>query len=219
VFEFIAHSPFGFWIIAALVIVADAALLLSPGDFTFTFGARLNVVIRINESPFLLRHKEPIITLFAYPLTMFFISSIKVPSKGRAQTKRDLLRHKRVTQGSVSLVWIALFSLMLLSIVGPMISLRYGIERALLVTIPALYASAVCGAMIVFVKRSLFGFDNRALTYLTFELLVCPILLVNIFKRLAVKQVVVCNDDLINYFCTDPAETTKRLTQHVEAIE
>ena len=172
-FEFVAHSPFGFWIIAALVVVFDATLLLAPGHFTFTFGARLNVKLRIIESPYLLRHKEPIFTLFAHPLTSFFVSSVKVPSKGRVETKRILLRQRRAARNSRQLTFLALLSLLLLSIVGPLVSLQYGIERALFMVVPALYLSAFSGAMVVYINRSLFGFGMRDLAYICFELMIC----------------------------------------------
>jgi hypothetical protein len=162
VFEFVAHSPFGFWIIAASVIIFDATLLLAPGHFTFTFGPRLNVNLRIIENPYLLRHKEPIITLFAHPLTPFFVSSMEAPTEGRAETKRILLGQKRVAHNSRQLTYLALLSLLLLS-VGPLVSLQYGIERALFMIVPALYVSAFSGAVVVYVNRLLFGFGMRDL--------------------------------------------------------
>jgi hypothetical protein len=219
VFELVSHSPFGFWIIAALVIVFDATLFLVPGNLTFTFGTRLNVRLRIIENPYLLRHKEAIITLFAHPLTPFFISSVNVPSKGRAATKRILLGQRRVAHNSRQLTLLALLSLLLLSVVGPPASLQYGIERALFMVVPALYVSALSGALVVHLNRSLFGFGGRDLAYIYFELLVCPILLVNIFKRIALKQSIPCTADLINDFCEDQAATIKRLAEYAEATE
>ena len=217
-FDFLAHSPFGSWIVAFLIVLFDSTLLLVPEQFTFTFCKRLNVNFRIIENPYLLRHKEPIITLFAHPLTPFFVSSMEASTEGRAETKRILLRQKRVAHNSRQLTYLALLSLLLLS-VGPLVSLQYGIERALFMIVPALYVSAFSGAVVVYVNRSLFGFGMRDLTYICLELIVCPVLLVNIFKRIALKQATTCTADLIDDFCGDQVETAKRLTQHVEATE
>jgi hypothetical protein len=217
VFDFLAHSPFGFWIIAFLIITFDSTLFLVPEQFTFTFGRRLNVKLRIAESPYLLRHKEPVVTLFAHLMAPFFISSMDEPSEGRRATKRILLRQKRAACNSRQLVNLALLSLVLVCIVGPIASLQYGIERALLMVVPALYVSALFGAGIVWLNRSIFGFDMRGVAHICVELTVCPILMVNILKRIAVRQPRPCTNDLINHFSEDPAEAIRRLKQHVEA--
>jgi hypothetical protein len=217
VFDFLAHSPFGFWIIASLVIVADSTLLLVPEQFTFTFGNRLNVRLRIVERPYLLRHKEPIITLFTHPIVPFFISSMNQPSQSRRATKRILLRQKRAASNSMHLANLALLSLLLVCIVGPIVSLQYGIEHALVMIVPPLYVSALLGAGIIWVKRSIFGFDTRDVAHLCFELTVCPILMVNIFRKIAVRQTYPCTTDLITHFSEDQAEAIRRLNQHVES--
>lgn len=216
-FDFLAHSPFGFWIIALLIIIFDSTLLLAPEQFTFTFGNRLNVKLRIAESPYLLRHKEPIVTLFVHPMAPFFISSMDEPSEGRRATKRILLRQKRAASNSRELTNLALLSLVLVCIVGPIASMQYGIERALLMVGPALYVSALFGVGIVWLNRSIFGFDMRDVAHICVELTVCPILMVNILKRIAVRQPRPCTNDLINHFSADPSEAIRRLKQHVEA--
>jgi predicted ferric reductase len=217
VFDFFAHSPFGFWFVALLVIIFDGTLLLVPEDFTFSFGDRLNVKLRISENPYLLRHKEPIMTLFAHPVTPFFISSLNQPPQGRGAAKQLLVWQKRAARNSTQLTHLSLLSLVLVCIVGPTVSLQYGIDRALLMIIPALYVSALFGAAVIYLNRSNFGFGMGDLTRIYFELLICPILLVNIFKRIAVRQSRACTTDLINYFSKDQAEATRRLQQHIEA--
>jgi hypothetical protein len=217
VFDFLAHSPFGFWLIAFLVVVFDSTLLLVPEQFTFTFGKRLKVKLRIAENPYLLRHKQPIITLFVHPLAPFFISSMDEPSQGRRETKLILLQQKRAAFNSKQLAHLALLSLVLVCIVGPLVSLQYGIERALLIVVPALYVSAFFGGWLVWANRSLFGFGLRDLAHICLELTICPILLVNIFKRIAVQQLHTCTADLISHFSENHADTTRRLKNHIEA--
>jgi hypothetical protein len=79
---------------AFLLIMIDSTLLVTPDRLSYRFCHRLNVKLKIAESPFLLRGKEPIITLFVYPLSPFFISSLKEPSRNRAEIKRTLLQQK-----------------------------------------------------------------------------------------------------------------------------
>jgi hypothetical protein len=217
VFDFLAHSPFGFWIIAFLIITFDSTLFLSSHQFTFIFGNKLNTKLRITENPYLLRRKEPIITLFAYPTTPFFISSMDEKPKGRRATKQILLHQKRRASNATELVPLALLSLVLVCIVGPIVSLQYGIERGLLLAVPALYVIAFFGAAVVWVNHSKLGLNARDIARICLELTVCPILLPNIFKRIAVLQVNTCTGDLITYFSDDQAEAIRRLEQHIEA--
>jgi hypothetical protein len=219
VFEFLAHSPLGFWIIAFLIIVADSSLFLPPGRFTFAIGRRLNVKIRIADNPFLLRGKEPILTLFAYPITPFFVSSINVPPRGRSGAKRLLLGYKRVVFNCGDLAILASVSLLLVLIVGPLISLQYGIERALITTLPAEYVTALFGVIIVYLNRSIYELNRRDFASIAIELALCPILLVNIFKKIAARQQVVCAIDLMEHFSEDRSELTRRLSDHVEATK
>jgi hypothetical protein len=217
VFDFLAHSSFGFWIVAFLIIIFDSTLFLVPEQFTFTFGSRLNVKLRISESPYLLRHREPVVTLFVYPMTPFFISSMNEPPEGRHATKRILLQQKRAASNTRQLANLALFSLFLVCFGGPIASLQYGIERALLMIYPALYVSAVFGVGIVWFNRSIFGFATRDVAHICVELTVCPVLIVNILRRIAVRQAHPCTNDLINHFSDDHDEAVRRLKQHVEA--
>jgi hypothetical protein len=147
----------------------------------------------------------------------FFISSMDEPSEGRRATKRILLRQKRAACNSRQLANLALLSLGLVCIVGPIASLQYGIERALLIVGPALYVSALFGAGIVWLNRAIFGFGMRDIAHVCLELTICPILLVNIFKRIAVHQLHTCTTDLINHFSEDRADAIRRLKLHAEA--
>ena len=143
-----------------------------------SFGRGLRVKLKILQNPFLLRHKQPIITLFVHPFGPFFISSMDEPSQGRYKTKLILVRQKRAAFNSRQLAYLALLSLILVSVVGPILSMQYGIERALLIVVPVLYATAFLGACVVWAKRSLFGFGIADVAHVCLELMVCPILLV-----------------------------------------
>jgi hypothetical protein len=219
VFELLAHSALGFWIVALLIIVVDSSLILAPGRLTYAIGQRLNVTIRIVDYPFLMRGKEPVITLLTYPLAPFFISSIDQRPQGRDGVKRLLLKHKRLACNCGTLASLACVSLILVSLVGPLISLQYGIERALIATLPAEYLTALFAAIIVYLNRSIYELNKTDLAHIALELLVCPILLVNIFKKIAVRQQVLCTMDLLDHFSKDRNMLTKRLSAYVEATK
>lgn len=218
-FELLAHSALGFWIIALLIVIMDSFLLLTPGHFTYTIGQRLNVAIRIVDCPFMLRGKEPIITLFTYPLTPFFISSTDQDQQGRGSVKRLLLKHKRFVCNSGMLVPLALTSLTLVVLVGPLVSLQYGIERSLVTVLPAEYLIALVGAIVVYLNRSIYELKNTDLAHIAVELALCPILLVNIFKKIALRQRTLCTMDLLDYFSKDRNVLDQRLTSYVEATK
>ena len=197
----------------------DSSLLLAPGRLTYTIEQRLNVRIRIVDCPFLLRGTEPVITLFTYPLAPFFIPSTRHPQQSRDSVKRLLLKHKRLACNSIILASLALVSLSLVLIVGPLVSLRYGIERALITTLPAAYLTALVGAIIVYLNRSIYDLKNTDLAQIAIELILCPILLVNIFKKIAIRQQTLCTIDLLDHFSKDRNVLTKRLSAYVEATE
>jgi hypothetical protein len=219
VFELLAHSPFGFWAIALLIIIFDSSLLLKPGLVTYFVGKRLNVTLRIIEDPYLMKGKEPIISLFTYPLTPFFLSSIDCPSQSRQSVKRLLLKHKRITNNSWHLSNVALSSLLLVCVIGPVTSVEYGIERALAVTLPLAYGLALLAAIILYLNRSVYNLGRGDLALIGLELALCPVLIVNIFKKIAARQELTCVNDLVNYFSKDRAELARRLDLYVEATE
>jgi hypothetical protein len=220
VFETLAHSSLGFWITALLIVVVDSALLLDPGRLTFAIRRRLNVEVRVIEYPLLLRGKEPVVTLFAYPFAPFFISSIEVPSQDRSTVKRLLLRNKRLAGHCGHLSVLAFISLLMVCVVGPLISLQYGIERALVTTLPMLYLTALGGVMIVYANRSLYGLGRSELVHVSVELLFCPYLLVNILKKIAISQkLTLCTSDLMDHFANDRPEVAKRLSAYIEATK
>jgi hypothetical protein len=216
VFDFIAYSPFGFWIVAFLLIAADSTLLLLPEQFTFAFGRKLNIRLRILANPYLLRKKQAVVTLFVYPLAPYFISTMTETPRSRRETKRLLLRQKRITAYSTPLVNLASLALALVCVVGPAIGLLQGIERSLIIVVPALYVSAIAGAGIIWLNRSIFGLDWRGVIHIFIELIVCPVFVVNVFKRIALRQPGINTTDLISYFSEDKAEVSERLQRYVE---
>lgn len=218
-FDFLSHSTLGFWIVAFLIITFDSTLLLPPSHFTFSFESRLNVRLRIVERPFLLRNKEPIIALFSYPASQFFISSLDEASCGKRLTQQALLRERRIASSARQLSHLSLLTLGLTILVGPVLSMQYGIDRALLAVAPVFYVSALFGAITLYANRSLFGFTRWNIAILSVELAVCPILIVNVFRRIAIRQARLSTTDLIAGFSKNAVELNRRLEARNEAVE
>lgn len=216
-FAFLAHSPFGFWAIAFGIVVADSILLASPNDFTYTIGNRLRVRVRIGTNPYLLRGRKPIISLFAYPLVPFFVSSADQPAQGKSNTRRLLVKQKRSTIGSKDLTPFAFVVLLLLCAVGPFLSLQYGIDRSLLLVLPALYIFSLSGFACLWFNRTELSLHRNDLIHLGVELMICPVLFVNIFKKLAARQQYSSTLDLIEYFSNDRVGLLHLLNEHHEA--
>jgi hypothetical protein len=215
-FDFVAHTPLGFWIVASLIIIADSLLFLSPGRVAFVIEKRLNVRLRIVERPFLLRGKMPVITLFTFPLSPFFISSLHATLEGKRKIQQALLKRKKLAKASCRLSYFSFISLLFVIIIGPLVSLQYGIERALLVILPMEYLIALFGAIILHVNRRIYALSGRDIAHISVELAVCPILMVNIIKKISVRQEDVSAIDLLEHFAPDRYELSKRLEEYVE---
>src|SRR5262249_30722144 len=73
--ETIASSSFGFWTIAALIVVLDSIVLLAPGEFVFAFDRRGKATVRAAASPYLVRNKDLSFATLVFFARPFFVSS------------------------------------------------------------------------------------------------------------------------------------------------
>lgn len=78
----------------------------------------------------------------------------------------------------------SVLALSLVALVGPLLTWNFGISRALLNIIPLLYANAIALLVFIFIYRKVFAIGPSAYAYLAFEFLACPVLVVNLSKRL-----------------------------------
>jgi hypothetical protein len=213
----IANSALGFWVIAFVITLADSSLFLRPGYFAFCTGPRLTTKVRIAEYPFLLLGKEPIITLISYPLSPFFISSLTEPPQDRYELRTKLVDMKRLTSECQSLTVLPMLSLALLCIVGPLISLHFGIAFSILLTMPGLYTLAILSIAVLFWKKPRLNLQNRDIAHIFVELLFCPFLLSNLQKKIMIRQNVSINTkSLIEFSVKDKCETLRKLSENLE---
>ncbi len=214
----LAYSPFGFWIVAVLIILIDATVFLQPGRFTFRIGRGLTARIRVVETPFLLLGREPVVTLISYPFSAFFITSDDGSPKPRSALKRDLLALKRLARACEMLATLALTSGALVCVAGPILSAQYSVGHGIIFVMPVVYILAVLGISLLCAYRSNLGLARSDVAGIGFELLLCPFLMVNVIKKVVVRQKIAMSvQALVENFVSDKDETTRKMSAHLEA--
>jgi hypothetical protein len=183
--ETIASSSFGFWSIAVLIVVIDSAVLLAPGEFVFGFDRHGKAVVRAAASPYLVRGKDLSFATLIYFARPFFVSSATAPDIA----EEDLAALRRASQLRSVYLYSAVTAFLLLA-AGPALTAFLGIPTALLIVLPVLYANALVALVDIVAARREFKLSSKALSALAFELIVCPVLVTNLNKRLVDRSVV-----------------------------
>jgi hypothetical protein len=186
--SFVEDTPYGLWTIAFGIILLDSAVLLRPSSFTFRFGRGLRVLVSPTRVPFLIRDRQPVITLIKHPFRAFFIAEPEAESGGRLTSRRELLARKRTAVACRQLCIPAAATLFLVCIAGPVLSHIAGIQRAIIYVWLVVYLLALEGMLIVIFSRQSLNVGGRKIAALTFELLVCPFLTANLIKKIVVAQ-------------------------------
>jgi hypothetical protein len=184
--EAIASSSFGFWSIAALIVVIDSAVLLTPGEFVFGFNSQGKPAVRAAATPYLVRSKDlsfATLIFFARPFFVSCVSAAEVRDDELVALARQAQQHRSIYLYSV----VAAF---LLVAVGPVLSAVRDISSALLIVLPVLYANAVIALSDVIASRQELKLSRKALLSLAFEFIVCPVLVINLNKRLLDRSIV-----------------------------
>ena len=183
--ETIASSSFGFWSIAILIVVIDSVVLLAPGEFAFAFDRRGKAAVRAAASPYLIRNKDLSFALVFFARS-FFVSSATasdVSEEELAALARQAAQHRSVYLYSVVTAFLLLAA-------GPALTAFLDISTALLIVLPALYANALVALVDVAAARRQLNLPGKALSSLAFELVVCPVLVTNLNKRLLDRSIV-----------------------------
>ena len=79
----------------------------------------------------------------------------------------------------------SLVAIALLCLLGPGLSLRYEFQASFLMVWPAIYANAIGLLLFLWINMRGLKLHNRDLAISAFEYLICPILAINIWKKLA----------------------------------
>jgi hypothetical protein len=184
--EAVASSSFGFWSIAALIVVIDSALLLTPGEFVFGFNSEGKPVVRAAATPYLVRSKDLSFATLIFFARPFFVSSATVP----VVSDDELAALARQARQHRSIYLYSVVTAFLLVAVGPVLTVVRDISSALLIVLPVLYANAVIALSDVIASRQELKLSRKALVSLAFEFIVCPVLVINLNKRLLDRSIV-----------------------------
>jgi hypothetical protein len=180
---------YSFWALAFLIAALDSIVLLPPGQFCFGFGSDGRPTVRTTMVPFLIRGRELMFAAASYFARPYFISSVNSANAGEAQLAelRVVAKSQRMT-GLCSAA-AAMFAF----VAGPVVTARFDIGSAILAVLPLIYLNAVVAVIAVAISRKAWRLSAQNIFYIAFELLVCPVLVVNLNKRLAYRAVAIPN--------------------------
>src|SRR5262245_46212523 len=209
--ETVASSSYGFWVVALLIVILDSILLLAPGEFAFAFDRRGRPAVRAAATPFLVRQRELSFAALSFFARSFFMSSVRTGNVSEAQLldmRRQAGRHRSIYAYSV-------VATALLIVVGPALSVLFGIGGALLMVLPVLYANAIAAVIDVGLTRKSLNIPLSGFLYLAFEFIVCPALVVNLNKRLLDRSVLPNTLQLVG----DDKALLARISSHLEYLD
>jgi hypothetical protein len=212
--EEIASSRFGFWIVAMIIAAVDSSFLLEPGKFAFSISRANQVRLRISSSSFTLRNKELASSFFFFPFQVFFISDIRALELTALQTFNALSRLKRLSrQATIFSVLAAIATIFL--ILGPCVAALSGVQRSIILLFPPLYFLAIAASVLLWQKRRRFCFSKRTVLKISAEIILCPVLLVNISKRISLAQESELNTFGLAAFTTYPDRTLSAIRENI----
>jgi hypothetical protein len=184
--EAIASSSFAFWSIAALIVIIDSVVLLTPGEFVFAFNRHGKPVVRAAATPYLVRNKDLSFASLIFFARPFFVSSAtvrEVPDDELAALARQAAAHR-------SIYLYSAVTAFLLVVAGPALTALLDVSSALLVVLPVFYANAIIALADVIAARRELNLSHKALLSLAFEFIACPVLVTNLNKRLLDRSIV-----------------------------
>jgi hypothetical protein len=184
--EAIASSSFAFWSIAALIVVIDSVVLLTPGEFVFAFDRHGKPVVRAAATPYLVRSKDLTFASLIFFTRTFFVSS----ATAREISDDELAALARQASAHRSIYLYSAVTAFLLVAVGPALTALRDISIALLIVLPVLYANAIVALGDVITARRELKLSCKALMSIAFEFIVCPVLVINLNKRLLDRSIV-----------------------------
>ncbi len=180
---------YSFWALAFLIAALDSIVLLPPGQFCFAFGGDGRPRVRTTMVPFLIRGRELMFAALSYFARPYFISSVNSANAGKAQLAE--LRLLAKSQRLVGLCSVLAAGLTFLA--GPIVTAQRDIGNAILAVLPLIYANAAIAVIAVVAARKVWRLSGSNVFYIAFELLVCPVLVMNLNKRLAYRAVATPN--------------------------
>lgn len=181
----LAHSAITFWVLALFIIVADSCVLLAEGTFSYTQTRSGLLRLRCRSHPFVILRRELLCSVVSYPAMAFGLCRV-TECEGVSATA--LLRdcHGR---RDLNILTICAAGSLTLTVLGPVLSLAVGNGYAFLIIWLCCYGLAGISLCKIWPRRRALHLKRGDITTIALELLFCPLLTANIWKKLAVVNV------------------------------
>jgi hypothetical protein len=213
-FEEIASSRFGFWIVALIMAAVDTSFLLKPGKFAFSVSSANHVRLRISTAPFIIRNKELASSFLSFPFQLFFISDVDALERTARETFNTLSRMRRLSRQTKIISVLSAIAMVLL-VLGPCAAGLFGVQRSILVFFLPLYGLAIATSALLWRRRRRFGLSNSKVLKLSTEIILCPVLLVNISKRISLAQKSELNTFRLASLSRSPVQTMAAIRENI----
>lgn len=213
--EELAASKFGFWVVAWIMTLADSAFLLEPGKFVLTVSRTPRPEIRASAVPFTVMNKELVFAIYSFPFRLFLISNVSAPNQTLQKTFKLLSNLSRRERRARSLLLVS-SGAMLVLVAGPMIAAVWGVQYSIILLLPALYGLGIAASVLIWSKRKRFGLSSGTALKISAELVLCPVCLINVFKRISLAQGVQPNTFSVAHFCPSPKEALTAIRDNLQ---
>jgi hypothetical protein len=211
----IASSRFGFWIVALIITSLDSAFLLRPGKFAFSLSRANNVWLKASAVPFTLRDEELVSSLLSFPFQLFFISDIAALEQTKGQIRKALSHMRRLKRRAWVFSLLSAAAAMLL-VSGPCLAAIRGIQFSVLLLFPALYLLGIAASLLLWRRRRIFGLSDGTALKIAAEITLCPVLLVNISKRISLALSLELNTFAVASFSSTPEQTESAVRENIK---
>jgi hypothetical protein len=214
--EEIASSRFGFWVVALIMVAIDSSFLLRPGKFAFSISPSDHVRMRISPSPFLILNKELVCSLISFPFQLFFISDVESSERATGrETFKALSRLKRVCRQTAVFSVVAAIGIALLML-GPCLAAVRSVQTSIVLILPPFYLLAVATSVLLWQRRRKVSLSENAVLKISAEIILCPVLLVNIAKRISLAQRLELNSYRLALLSNSPGQTLAAIRENIQ---
>jgi hypothetical protein len=213
--EELAASKFGFWSVAWIMTLADSAFLLEPGKFVFTVSQNTRPELRASAVPFTVMNKELVFAIYSVPFRLFLISSISAPNQSLQKTFKRLSNINRRERRARYLLSVSSVAMLLL-VAGPMIAAVWGVQYSIVLLLPALYGLGIAASVLIWSERKRFGLSSGTALKISAELILCPVCMINVFKRISLAQGLQTNAFSVAHFCSSPKEALTAIRDNLQ---
>lgn len=211
----IASTTYGFWLVVFFITFLDSLLFLNRGEFLFSVTSNYQADLKISTTPFTLKGREVICSIASFPFQFFFVAD-NARSKRMSPAKLRALRRTSSTNFELRLIAL---SAALFIVSGPLLAAQYGTGRSILTIFPALYLLTLAACAFLWIDRRRLRLTKSAALKISIEIVLCPILLVNVLKKISRSCVLRFNPDSVATFSKYSDKTRAVLAEHLIEFE